>query len=153
QAQGATVPITWIPFADPQRLAEPGCVFYPTVGVDELAWRRRRHHQQAYSVVGITHTIVTGRVIEVIANWLVAPVQPWDAVICTSNAVRAAIDAVLDAQSEYLKARLGAVQLSRPQLPVIPLGVDCDAYAPIPGVRASWRQRLGIADEDVAVLF
>src|SRR5438874_3995404 len=63
QAHGATVPITWIPFADPQRLAEPGCLFYPTVGVDELAWRRRRHDQRAYSVVGITHTIVSGAVI------------------------------------------------------------------------------------------
>jgi len=66
QADGANVPVTWIPFAEPQRLAEPGCLFYPTVGVDELAWRRRRHDQQAYSVVGITHTIVTGEVIEVI---------------------------------------------------------------------------------------
>jgi hypothetical protein len=76
QTHGATAPVTWIPFAEPQRLAEAGCLFYPTVGVDELAWRRRRHDQQAYSVVGITHTIVTGEVIEVIANWLIAPVQP-----------------------------------------------------------------------------
>jgi len=98
KAHGATVPITWIPFADPQRLAEPGCLFYPTVGVDELAWRRRRHDQRAYSVVGITHTIVSGAVMEVIANWLIAPVQPWDAVICTSKAVREAVDTVIEAQ-------------------------------------------------------
>jgi starch synthase len=153
QAHGASVPVTWIPFAQPQRLAEPGCVFYPTVGVDELAWRRRRHDQQAYSIVGITHTIVTGEVIEVVANWLIAPVQPWDAVICTSKAVRAAIDAVLDAQAAYLEARLGPVRRSAPQLPVIPLGVDCDTYAPMPEVRAAWRQRLGIGERDVAVLF
>jgi len=153
QAHGASVPVAWIPFAQPQRLAEPGCVFYPTVGVDELAWRRRRHDQQAYSIVGITHTIVTGEVIEVIANWLIAPVQPWDAVICTSKAVRTVLDTVLDAQTDYLKARLGAVRPSRPQLPIIPLGVDCDAYAPMPGVRAAWRQRLGIGARDIAVLF
>jgi len=153
QAHGATMPVTWIPFADPQRLAEPGCMFYPTVGVDELAWRRRRHDQQAYSIVGITHTIVTGAVIEVIANWLIAPVQPWDAVICTSQAARDAIDTVVDAQLAYLQARLGPVRKSLPQLPVIPLGVDCDAYVPMPAVRAKWRQRLGIGDDDVAVLF
>jgi starch synthase len=153
QAHGATAPVTWIPFAEPQRLAEPGCLFYPTIGVDELAWRRRRHDQQAYSVVGITHTIVTGEVIEVIANWLIAPVQPWDAVICTSKAARAAIDTVLDAQTAYLEARLGPVRRSLPQLPVIPLGVDCDAYRPMPGVRADWRRRLGIGERDVAVLF
>jgi hypothetical protein len=75
QAHGATVPTSWIPFAEPQRLREPGCLFYPTVGIDQFAWLRRRHDQQAYSLVGITHTIVTGVVIEVIANWLIAPVQ------------------------------------------------------------------------------
>lgn len=153
QAHGASVPVTWIPFAEPELLAEPGCVFYPTVGVDELAWRRRRHDQQAYSIVGITHTIVTGAVMEVIANWLIAPVQPWDAVICTSTAVRAAIDTVIEAQMVYLQARLGPVRKSLPQLPVIPLGVDCDAYVRMPAVRATWRQRLGIGDADVAVLF
>src|SRR5438105_4033271 len=135
QTYGATVPITWIPFADPQRLAEPGCLFYPTVGVDELAWRRRRHDQRAYSVVGITHTIVSGAVMEVIANWLIAPVQPWDAVICTSKAVRDAVDTVIEAQTAYLQARLGGpVRPSLPQLPVIPLGDDAAAYRPVPAV-------------------
>jgi len=154
QAYGATVPITWIPFAEPQRLEEPGCLFYPTVGVDELAWRRRRNDQRAYSAVGITHTIVSGAVMEVIANWLIAPVQPWDAVICTSKAVREAVDTVIEANIAYLEARLGGpVRPSLPQLPIIPLGVDCNAYQPSAGVRAEWRRRLGIADQDVAVLF
>jgi alpha-maltose-1-phosphate synthase len=154
QSHGATVPITWIPFAEPQRLEEPGCLFYPTVGVDELAWRRRRHDQRAYSVVGITHTIVSGAVMEVIANWLIAPVQPWDAVICTSKAVHDAVETVIEAQTAYLQTRLGgAVRPSLPQLPVIPLGVDCDAYQTNPALRAEWRQRLGIAARDVAVLF
>jgi starch synthase len=47
QAHGAKVPVTWIPFAQPQRLAEPGCVFYPTVPCRCIAgcsrrWRRSR---------------------------------------------------------------------------------------------------------------
>src|SRR5215472_9284247 len=123
-------------------------------GVDELAWRRRRHDQHGYSAVGITHTIVSGAVMEVIANWLIAPVQPWDAVICTSKAVRDAVDTVIEANIAYLEARLGGpVRPSLPQLPIIPLGVDCNAYQPSAGVRAEWRRRLGIADQDVAVLF
>ncbi len=43
------------------------------------------------------------------------------------------------------------------QLPVIPLGVDCDSYAKTPGfisaARQKWRQGLGIKSDDVAVLF
>src|SRR5439155_22260745 len=42
---------------------------------------------------------------------------------------------------------------SLPQLPFTPLGVDSDAYRPVPAVRADWRQRLGIGNADVAVLF
>jgi hypothetical protein len=38
-------------------------------------------------------------------------------------------------------------------LPVIPLGVDIESYAPNPVSRAAWRERLGIAGEDVAFLF
>jgi glycosyltransferase involved in cell wall biosynthesis len=153
RAEGGTVPITSIPFDSQQRLKEPGCLFYPTVGIDALAWRRRRHDQRAYSLVGITHTIVTSAVIETIANWLIAPVQPWDAVICTSKAVRSAVDTVLGAWMEYLKARFGAAHHNLPQLPIIPLGVDCDAFNPMPAVRAAWRQRLQIGEQDIAVLF
>src|SRR4029077_807854 len=100
--------------------------------------------------MGITLTIVAGALIEVIANWLIAPVQPWDAVICTSRAVREVVDRVLEAQTAYLESRLGPVRRSLPQLPVIPLGVDCDAFAPAPALRDSWRQRLGIAAQDIA---
>src|SRR5439155_1493927 len=63
------------------------------------------------------------------------------------------IDRVLEAQTAYLESRLGPVRRSLPQLPVIPLGVDCDAYMPAPVLRESWRQQLGIAAQDVAVLF
>jgi starch synthase len=122
KAHGAVVPTSWIPFTEPQGLREPGCLFYPTVGIDQLAWLRRRHDQQAYSLVGITHTIVTGAVIEVIANWLIAPVQPWDAVICTSRAVREVVDRVIEAQAAYLESRLGPVRRNLPQLPVIRSG-------------------------------
>jgi len=153
EAEGATVPVAWIPFAEPQRLAEVGCLFYPTVGIDHLAWRRRRFDQRGYSLVGITHTTATDTVMDVIVNWLIAPVQPWDAVICTSRAVHEMVQTLLEAQADYLKTRLGAQRLSLPQLPIIPLGVDCDAFREAPGVRAEWRARLGIADRDIAVLF
>src|SRR5260370_3747774 len=128
QAHGATVPTSWIPFAEPQRLREPGCLFYPTVGIDQFAWPRPRHDQQAYSLVGPTHTIVTGAGIEVIANWLIAPVQTWDAVICTSRAVREVVNRVLEAQTVYLESRLGPERLRLPQLQVITLRHDSEAH-------------------------
>ncbi|HET6619683.1 MAG TPA: glycosyltransferase family 4 protein, partial [Dongiaceae bacterium] len=41
----------------------------------------------------------------------------------------------------------------RPQLPVIPLGVDCARFGAIASVRGEQRAALGIAEHDVAVLF
>ncbi|HEV8678280.1 MAG TPA: glycosyltransferase family 4 protein [Stellaceae bacterium] len=153
RSYGGTAPTVWVPFARQQGLAEPGCLFYPSAGIDQLAWRRRRFDQRAYSLVGITHTTVSDRVMEVLAGLPVAPLQPWDALICTSRAVRDMLGRLIEAETAYLKDRLGASRFSLPQLPIIPLGVDCDAYVPAPAVRASWRQRLGIAEHDVAVLF
>lgn len=150
---GGTVPTAWIPFIRQQGLAEPGCLFYPSVGIDDFAWRRRRHDQRAYSLVGITHTMISDLVMHVLAGLPIAPLQPWDALICTSRAVRHTVDGLVEAATAYLEDRLGASRFSLPQLPVIPLGVECDAFAAAPAVRASWRRRLGIAEHDVAVLF
>jgi hypothetical protein len=61
---------------------------------------------------------------EQIAELLTEPVMPWDALICTSTAVAETVRIVLEAQTEFLRWRLGdAVRLSKPEIPVIPLGV------------------------------
>jgi hypothetical protein len=66
--------------------------------------------------------------------------------------VRAAVIRLLDAEGAWLKRRLGATRIEGPALPVIPLGVDAAALALDPAARAEWRQRLGLAEGDVAVL-
>jgi hypothetical protein len=82
-----------------------------------------------------------------------APVQAWDALVCTSNVVRSTVEFLLDAQTEFLKSRLGAAEFPRPQLPVMPLGVDTAAFAPDAGKRAAARALYGIGDADITVLF
>ena len=116
------------------------------------AWERRWFRQDAWSLVGITHTISTERAMDKIAELLLAPIQPWDALICTSRAVKKVVQTLFEQQANYLQDRLGATTCTGPELPVIPLGVDCAAIAPDPAARAGWRKELGIADEDVAVL-
>jgi glycosyltransferase involved in cell wall biosynthesis len=116
------------------------------------SWERRWFQQDGWSIVGITHTISSGRAVDAIAGLLTAPVQPWDALICTSRAVRRTVQTLLEQEAAYLRARLGATTCTGPELPVIPLGVPCDALAPDPAARARWRAELGIADDDVAIL-
>ena len=55
---------------------------------------------------------------------MVAPVQPWDALICTSPAVRQCLDGLLDRWQAHLSQRFGGTRAPRPSCPCCPLGVD-----------------------------
>ncbi|HWA48945.1 MAG TPA: glycosyltransferase family 4 protein [Dongiaceae bacterium] len=146
-------PVEWLPWATPQAIGRPGALYLPDPGLHAHAWRRRAGDQRAYSLTGITHTTASASAMDLIAELPVAPVQEWDALICTSRAVKAMVEGLLDEQQAYLTERLGAARFTRPQFPVIPLGVDCAKYAPDPAARAAQRAALGIAPEDIAVLF
>jgi alpha-maltose-1-phosphate synthase len=152
QGQG-TMPVEWIPWANPDGLAKPGALYIPDPSLHDHAWRRRGRDQRAYSLTGITHTTASSGAMDMIAEFPLAPLQDWDAVICTAKTVRTMAEALLDEQAAYLKDRLGAQRIPRPQLPVIPLGVDCARFAPDPAARAVQREALGIAQNEIAFLF
>jgi glycosyltransferase involved in cell wall biosynthesis len=147
--------VRWLSRDRPEQLAEVGCLFYPSPVIAAFAWQRRHADQRAYSLCGVTHTTASDTVMEAFGAFATAPLQSWDAVICTSNAVRRTIDCLLDEWRDYLAARLGAAGTAavRLQLPVIPLGVDCAAFAPDAATGIALRKQLGIVDDAVAALF
>ncbi|MGG5887683.1 glycosyltransferase [Falsiroseomonas sp. HC035] len=150
---GARVPVETLEEAEYRRLAETGCLMLPGPSLGGHGWRRRRVAAAAeFSLVGITHTIASEAAMESIAGLLTAPVQPWDALVCTSTAVRGAVRRLWAGEAAWLARRVGATRPEGPALPVIPLGVDAEALAPDPRARAEWRARLGIGPRDVAVL-
>ncbi|CAK0764857.1 Glycosyltransferase family 4 protein [uncultured Gammaproteobacteria bacterium] len=152
---GGTAPVTWIPMLASADLARAGCLFLSDPGLGSFAWRRRASGQRGYSLCGITHTTASHGAMDLIADLLVAPVQPWDALICTSRVVHDTVSTLWRTQAEYLESRFGTKQFALPRLPVIPLGVDAEAYASVPNAedRARWRAQLGIGDNDIAILF
>jgi glycosyltransferase involved in cell wall biosynthesis len=151
-AMGATVPAEWLPHDEPARKEGIGSLFLPGPGLAQYAWQRRRHRQDAYSLCGVTHTVCTDRTMDDVGLLLVAPTQPWDALVCTSRAGRDMVLRLLREHAAYLKDRFGAARVEGPALPVIPLGVDAEAMVPPPGMREAWRARLGITEGDVAAL-
>ncbi|HYD69445.1 glycosyltransferase family 4 protein [Azospirillum sp.] len=153
---GSEAAIGWVPFDQHARLAEAGCLFTPGPNIGDFAWRRLSSSgDRGYSLCGITHTTASHGAMEALGGLLTAPVRAWDAVICTSRAVRDTARHILEEQAAYLRWRLGADRFELPQLPLIPLGVDCDAYAYTaePGAREAARRALGIADDELVVLF
>ena len=139
-------------FETPERFDEVGTLFLPGCGMGSYAWWRRRHRQRAFSLCGVTHTTATERTMDALGELLVAPLQPWDALICTSHAVHAMVRRLLGEQGRYLGQRFGASRAPGPILPIIPLGIDTAAFEPVPGARARWRDCLGIGEGEVAAL-
>jgi len=146
-------PVTWIGQHDLGRLGQGGIVQIPSPRIAEQSWLRRSHGAASYGVTGITHTTATSRIMESLAHTLLSPVQPWDAIICTSRAVRSSVTALLDATSDHLRAHLGASRIRPPRLETIPLGIDTSAFTPDPDQRRAWRDKLGIPDDAVVALY
>ena len=125
--------------------------------LSELAWERgHRHGHQAYSLVGMIHTLAPPKVRELIGEVLLAPVQPWDALICTSPAVRQCLEGLLDRWQVHLSQRFGGTRAPRPQLPLLPLGVNQAALLEQRTDQRSrdfLRRHLRLAEHDVLVLW
>lgn len=155
-ARGGAFPAEWISPVNASALVRPGCLFRPDPVIGPAAWQRRHFGEAAYSICGITHTICSAAVMDAIGELVIAPVYPWDAVICTSSAVKTAVDHMLKQWNEYLTQRWGASLPLPVELPVIPLGVDCDALADGPAAefaRQTMRRELAVSPDEVVVLY
>lgn len=129
-----------------------GTVFFPTPGYQRAPWLRQRFGQKSCSLVGITHTVSTRRIIDSLHTLHGEPIEDWDAIICTSRAVRSVVRRQFELEAEYFRQRFGAARVPQPQLPVIPLGIDADDFTPIPGARERLRAQFGVPDDAVVVM-
>lgn len=144
---------------DAQGLAQAGCLFRPDPVLHDEAWTRRFGDPRAYSLSGVTHTLSSVGAQRALSYYLTAPYEEWDAVICTSHAVRRVVDRIVEENAAYLSDRFG-VQVPatvRVQLPVIPLGVHADSFdtttPTMREARARRRREIGAADDDIVALF
>jgi len=153
QEARCTAPLMSIQAENFHDLAKIGCLYIPGPGLMPQAAQRALIDPRAFSLCGITHTTLSARAMDGITSLLTAHVEPWDAVICTSRAVRDTVQSLLEAEAERLTARLGATRFPLPRLPVIPLGIDTASFAIPPQARAEARQALAIDDDTVVVLF
>ena len=147
---------TWARPGDPQTLGRAGCIYNPGPIIAELAWMRRFTNERLFSICGITHSLATERAIRGIRDFLTAPTQPWDALVCTSRSGLAAVERIIGSWTEYLRQRGFGVPESPMRSYVIPLGVHVDRFVRDDAAIDSGkrlRARLGIAEDDVVGLY
>ncbi len=146
-------PVTWIAAGDRAGLAAPGAVHIPTPELQSEAWARRTAGATSYSLTGVTHTIAETYIMGEIAGLLIAPIEPWDALVCTSPAVQNAVETQLAAVADHLHQRFGVTRIPPAQLVTIPLGVRADDFTFDPDARKKWREVLDVPAEAVAALY
>lgn len=152
RGMGVTVPVRAVRLDAAQKMAPVGTVYYSGPNYAPETWRRAHHGATAWSICGLTHTMSTKAVIQGVFDLRAAPSQEWDAVICTSRSVQAAMRMQLDLVDDFLRQRFGRTLPPRYQTPVLPLGIDCDEFQPEVAPGLALRARLGIAEGDVAAL-
>lgn len=145
----------WIPSHRFDLLAAAGALHQPDPSIGLAArYRLSGGATHAYSITGVTHTISSEGAMGFITDYATSPVMPWDGLICTSQAVKAGVVRLVEAQEHYLRWRLkGAALPPRPQLPVIPLGVHVRDFDPAPQARVAARGGLKVAADEVVFLF
>lgn len=146
----------WIHQMNVGRLAEAGTLFLSGPSLSEYAWQRRHLPTNSYSLCGLTHTISSIEVMKAFGELGIAPLEEWDALICTSKSVRNTVDYVLQEWAEYLESRNGGKVKFPAQLPIIPLGINCADFEPPKGIE-SWKKAFfeehGIQGGDIVILY
>ncbi|MGQ0558090.1 MAG: glycosyltransferase family 4 protein [Sphingosinicella sp.] len=138
-----------------ETLEQIGTLYYPSPEIHGHAELRLRRRPDAFSLCGVTHTTASDRVMALLATTMRMPLMPWDAIVCTSNAVAETMRLQQEAEAEYLRWRFGnAIALPETvRFPVIPLGVHAGDFAVGDKERAQARKALGIKKDEVAALF
>lgn len=155
EALGAQVTTTHLLDQGPPTAA--GALVRGVPELTDMAWLRRQiGHERNYSLVGMVHTLAPLAMREMIAKSAVAPIQPWDALICTSPVVQEQLVEMFDEWTGYLADRYGGTKQIRPHLPLLPLGVEGSAFAALadrPDVRAATREQMGVGPDDVVIMW
>lgn len=146
--------ITYLTPSTLDLVSEPGCLFMPGPGLEQICTKRQSLGNNAgWSVTGITHTTASVEAMSSVVSLLTSPVEAWDALICPSSAVKSHVECMLSEQALFLKDRLGVSCPILPELPVIPLGINTDDFAYSNEQRGLSRQELGIEADEIVVLY
>ena len=153
EALGRSEPIQVVDKTNTKMLKQSGVVFQPGPTFSKHAKERSFWGHNAWSLCGITHTTSSKRAMDSIRQILTTPVQTWDALICTSVAVKQNVQYLLNEEAQFLRERLGANKLVLPQMPVIPLGIQTKDFTYSNQQKSFARFDLDIEPKTIVVLF
>ena len=90
---------------DPALIAESGCLHLPDPGLHNWCWLRADGAASRFSLTGVTHTLCSYRVMQGLEQLVTAPLEPWDALVCTSRSALNVVQEAMDCMHERLERR------------------------------------------------
>ena len=147
--EGVSKPTRFVRLDDMGKMNPVGTLLYSSPGIAPETWRRSTLGATRYSICGLTHTTCTKAVQQAFFDLRMAGQQEWDAVICTSRAVQDSVFRQMDLIDDFIRQRFAGPPPRRPQLPIIPLGINTAEFARDEAAGAALRERLGVAREDI----
>lgn len=132
------------------------CAMHYAVPQADAFWLRRSAGAARYAICGVHHSLTGSGLSAHMRDLILAPTEPWDALICTSRASRDAVRRMIEGWSDYFVSRGGSLPEPRLQFPVIPLGIDTAEFRPAKHDRLAatgLRAKLGIPPDALTVLF
>lgn len=145
--------LKWIEVPNWAALGDLGTLYYPSPVAKDFAFSRNALNPGAFSVMGVTFTLSTTGAMDQVADLVLPPFKPWDAMICISQAALDFTTRMQDEMKAWWAAQTGAIRFNTPQLPVIALGIDCPSFTPDAKLREKARTALGLQVNEVAFLF
>ncbi len=153
ESEGINKNIKFIDFNNTSALSQPGILFYPGPDISTQSKNRSFFKDSSWSLCGITHTTSSAKVMEGIQSLVSSPIQPWDAVICTSKSVHSNVLKIIEVEEENLRERFKASCFIRPEFPIIPLGVNTSEFEFDEKDKEKARELLGIQKDEIAILY
>ena len=146
---------------DPALIAGSGCLHLPDPGLHHWCWLRADGASSRFSLTGVTHTLCSHGVMQGLEQLVTAPLEPWDALVCTSRSALQVVEQAMACMHERLERRFQQTlpPPPGPQLPLIPLGIDPEPFhwrgrfTSRQEQRLEARQQLGLSPSARVVLF
>ena len=115
---------------DEKQLAKWGCLHLPDPGLMNWSILRSSSPGNSFSLTGIIHTLCSHGILNTLEQLLEAPLHPWDALVCTSNAGRSVVLAAMASKHEKLQNhfRVTLPFPKGPELPIIPLAINPEPF-------------------------
>ena len=145
--------LKWLEVPNWAALGEVGALYYPSPAAKDFSYSRNAFNPGAFSVMGVTFTLSSNGAMDQVADLVLPPFKPWDAMICISQAALDFTTRLHDEMKAWWAAQTDATRFNTPQLPVIALGVDCPSFTPDAKLRESARAALQLQAHEVAFLF